>query len=187
MSLPSLDSNTTPGSENKSLESRRKPLGNLAEAQHKKLLRSAKLAVGFVGVLIFGAYAFSYQRISEAGSSLEAQVRAATNNSAIVLDQAKVEEARAQIAFGKLQCIGFAGLGLILLSCLFFMNSYPSPTTKLAFGLYILFNVISIALNPETVGSGILGKLLITAALYKGMQAGQSIEKLRKEEAMGLS
>ena len=184
MSLPDLN-NAAPSQPVGAPESRpsgRKPLGNLAEAQHKKLLRNAKIAIGFVGILTLGANYFVLTLIEKNSAALETQITNSRNNPNFVVDEKLVTTARNEISDAKTQTIAFMALGGIFIGCLFFINQHPVPVTMTAFILYIVGSAIGIGLNPENAGKGLFIKIIIIAALYKGMQAGQSLQKLRDEQ-----
>lgn len=161
----------------------RPKLGNLAEAQHKKHLRGAKIAIFFVGVLSVGFNAFVFHMISENESKLEADIASLQRNPTMVVDESKVQEARGQIASARMLTTGFLLAGVAILVLGFLVNAHPYKAPMIALAIYIVCLLIGMAVDPTSIAKGIVIKLIIIYALYRGMKSGAAVEQLRKEAA----
>jgi F0F1-type ATP synthase assembly protein I len=162
----------------------RAKLGNLAEEQHKKHLRGAKIAIFFVGILSTLVNGFLVWLVMQSEAKMEADITQAKNNPAMVLDEAKITEARGQIATAKLLTSGFLGAGILILVLGFMVNKYPYEAPLAALVLYIACMLIGFAVEPEGIARGIIIKAIIIYALYRGVKSGAAVKKLREEAAL---
>ena len=161
----------------------RPKLGNLAEAQHKKHLRGAKIAIFFVGVLTLLLNGFAFYLINQNETKLEADIASVKRNPMMVLDQGKIAEARGQISRARILTTGFLLAGLAILVTGFLVNTHPYKAPMIALVIYIMCLVASICIDPTSIAKGIIIKLIIIYALYRGMRSGAAVEKLRREAA----
>ncbi|MBI3828776.1 MAG: hypothetical protein HY291_04625 [Planctomycetes bacterium] len=161
----------------------RKRLGNLAEEQHKRHLRTAKGVIMFVALLSLGLNVYNWHALDEAEADFERQIAIVRNNPAMTVDEAKVKEVRANISSARTQTEFYLGVSVALLGLFFYVNANPFVATSAAFGIYLLASVIGLICNPIGNVLGLAVKAVIVAALFKGVQSGMELKKLRENAA----
>ena len=85
-------------------------------------------------------------------------------------------------SFGRLSsCVGaLIGLGVLYIVMGMFVKQYPVPLTIAALVLYIGSAAVFAILDPATLASGIIVKILIIVGLAKAVQAALAYERERK-------
>jgi F0F1-type ATP synthase assembly protein I len=162
----------------------RAKLGNLAEEQHKKHLRGAKIAIFFVGIVSTLGHGFLLYLVLENEVKLESDIAQLKSNPMMLVDEAKVAQARGEVATAKLLTGGFLVAGVVILFLGFMVNKYPYEAPLAALVIYIVCMLIDFSLAPEGIGKGIIIKAIIIYALYRGIKSGAAVKKLREEAAL---
>jgi hypothetical protein len=153
----------------------------LKKAEETKLISSARLAVGFVGLLTLLGYLVVLDMSIGAERALEQTIVELQKEKGFVLDPDKVKDARNNIADGRKLAFGFCAVGFIMILIVIFMKSYPYSLTMLSLVLYVMLTVIQLAMQAGNVGVGMLiARLLIIYVLYRGLQSAQKVDELRR-------
>jgi hypothetical protein len=160
-------------------------LGSLAQSARNKELKTARGILFAIGVLTIavGGIAASMARslvdkeIENALADLRAQ--------GMVADEAAVEEART----AGVRTLVTANLVAVALGVLFiifgiFVYQKPVPITIAALVIYIGSAAAFGALDPSTLGKGLIIKILIVVALFKAVQAAIASEKEKADGVM---
>jgi hypothetical protein len=163
----------------------RKPLGNLAAQQHRKHLRSLKIAILFVGLLSLAANGFLWYVAGQAETKLENEIARVKADPTMVLDDAKVAEARRELGTAKMITGFFLACSLVYIGLFFWVNSNPVGASVTALSLYILCFLIGAAIEPESAAKGIIIKILIIVVLFKGLKSALAIRELEKQAQAG--
>jgi hypothetical protein len=153
-------------------------LGSLAQSARGNQLKSARgilLCVGILTVIANVAMGFMSKNIIDKEIDAEiAQVYA----QGMEVEPAAVEEVRESamramwvaVALWCLTGVVFIVLGIIV-------YRFPIPVTITGLVLYVGCIAVSLILDPSTVGKGWIIKALITAGLFKAVQAAIAYEK----------
>jgi hypothetical protein len=100
-------------------------------------------------------------------------------------DQALVAQAARELEEGRGMATLLTASHAVLAACFYglwwWAKSRPLPATLTALLLYIAVQLISLALDPETLVKGILVKILILLALGKAVGAAQKYQKLQQQ------
>lgn len=147
-------------------------LGSLAQSARTNQLRSARTTMYFVGGLTILAnlfMVFGAEGLVE--NNFAAEMRQ-LQQEGFELDMAKVEEIKASaIRSTQLMGVGFVGVGIIFCILGAYIYKYPVPATVLALVLYLSGAAISAMIDPATVASGLVIKIIIIVVLAKAIQS----------------
>jgi FtsH-binding integral membrane protein len=165
-------------------------LGSLSQKVRTDSLRSARIIMIIVGLLMSGANLFF-------ALSAEAMVDKEINDlrkSGMVFDEAKLKPFRdSAIRTTQLAAFVFVGVGAIFFVLAAMIYKAPVPCTVTALVLYVGGWVASVAIAisntddakevGQAVASGWLVRILIIIALVKAVQAAIAYQKERQNEA----
>ena len=152
--------------------------------ERKKLLRSARLAVGFVGVMTLLGYLVALDMNIARETVLERDIAAMEKDPdpAYRPNPGLVAAARRDIASSRYMAQVYCAIGALFLASLLFMDYYPLQTTAFAFIVYLSTTIVGLLTSPAGLGAGVfLVRMLIMYVLYRGMQSGQSLAALKRE------
>jgi len=151
----------------------RSRLGSLASAQHKKHIRSARIAIMVTAVLMFIGCAVVWSRTQE-------EVRKLRSNPNIIIDEQKLAEVMKKI---KMVIAAQAAVGLVFLGFFFWAKTNPFAASLTALIIYATLQVIGLALNPGVYLNPIalLIVIVILLALANGVKSGLAFKKMQRE------
>jgi hypothetical protein len=176
-------------------------LGNLAQSARTKELKSARAIMFVVGILTVLVQGFLLSNVSsevrdamqQAEQAFESQlaieIQKVQNTPGMIVDQARVAQAREQALAGLREEVSRAaraakliyggGLlcGLIFIFCGLFVYQHPVAATATAFALYLASLAIFGFLDPTQLAKGFLIKFFIIAGLFKAVQAALAYQK----------
>ncbi len=146
-----------------------KPLGSLAQSARGKEISQAKgilIVIGILTMLVNGFLLYNLpNEISQAIQMGQAG------------DPAQVEEFKqAATIAGYLLYGGPVLLGLLFVIFGLIIKKYPVPITITSLVLYILANLVFAILNPLSIVSGIIIKVIIVVGLFRAIKAARSYE-----------
>jgi len=147
-------------------------LGSLAQSARTNQLRSARTAMYFIGGLTILANLFvTFAAASMVESQLAAEVDQ-LQKQGLELDMGQLDEIKAgAIRSTQLVAVGFMGVGIIFCILGGYIYKYPVPCTVLALVLYLAGAAISAMIDPATVASGLVIKIIIIVVLAKAIQS----------------
>jgi hypothetical protein len=159
-------------------------LGNLAQSARSKQLSSARNIMLFVGIMTIVLNAIFFALV-------EGQVQEAIDKeiaklpSGMVADPVKVADVKGRaVRAAHLVDAGAIVLGLLFLGCAALVNTKPVPATITALCLYVGGAAVFGAIDPSTLATGIILKVVIVVALAKAVQAAIAYQK-EESEAVG--
>ena len=158
-------------------------LGSLSQSARSKQLKTARIilyAIGILTLLANGVLGFLAEDM--VNDAIDAEV-AELRRQDYVFDEAELASHR-QTAVRSAQLIsgvGFA-IGVIFVVLGAKVEKYPVPMTITGLVLYIGSNAFFGYLDPESLGRGIIIKVLVIVGLAKAVQAAIAYEKEAKEE-----
>jgi hypothetical protein len=153
-------------------------LGSLAQSSRKKKLNETRNILIIIGILtaLFNGFMFvnSENEVNEVAKNEIAKVQ---KQPGMMVDQKAVAEFKSKvltmvrIIYGSLIALGvlYIIFGLII-------HTYPVPISITSLVLYIGANAILGYLDPMTLASGIIWKVIVIVALIKGIQAAISYQ-----------
>jgi len=156
-------------------------LGNLAQSARTKQLKSARAIMFFVGVITIVANAgFMIAAETLVDREIEKEV-ANLRGQNMIVDQAAVAEFR-ETAVRSTRLVNGIGLliGIVFIGFGFTVYRYPVPITVTALVMYIGCWAVYGVIDPTTLASGWIVKILIVVALFKAVQAALAYEHERK-------
>ncbi len=167
-------------------------LGSLSQKARKTSLRSARIAMFFVGVITLAVnlfFALTAEKMVNA--QLDKEV-ADLQRSGMVFDQAKLNQIR-ETAIQSTQFSGyiFAGMGVIFIALGLAIYKAPVPCTVTALVLFIggwIATVAIVAADGEAeevgkaIGRGIFIKIIIIVVLVKAIQSAKAYQ--REQESL---
>jgi hypothetical protein len=168
-------------------------LGSLTQAARSKDLKQARWLLIFVGIVNLGAGLFFFaQAADEVRTALNTEIRKA--GPGVVVDQAKLQEVEKHTLFIVRVMYGgvaFLGVIFIVLGCI--IQTIPVVATALSLGLYIAANIVFAVLNPMSLVTGLIFKVVIVVVLVKALmaaiayqrEASRAYETVAEEEVRG--
>lgn len=159
------------------------PLGNLAQNARAKQLSSARSALIFVGILTLAANGFLYYNAeAEITKILDAEVAKAGPGA--VVDQAKFAEVKGN-AINSVRIIygGAAALGVVFITLGALVFKAPVPMVVTGLVLYIAANAIFFVINPASLASGVIVKVIIIFLLFRSAMAAFAYQREAALEA----
>ena len=158
-------------------------LGNLADSVRKKSLRNARGALILAGVLqLLQAGLESVSAESQAEKALREQVRQMYGGNAQI-DSVKFNEAKAAIVrFVYMFSAGLVVVGVVFFGLAAIVLKYPAGATIAGMTIYLGSMAGMAVLNPLTLISGLIWKIVVIASLYSGIKAGVALQKKQKED-----
>jgi hypothetical protein len=151
-------------------------------AEHTKKVRSARSTIGLLSVLFtLGAIVFFFltktqaeQALTQLGQAGDAEFLAQP-----VSGMTTVGELRAALAREPWQVLGLnLFLAAVMLGLWFWSKRALVPAIITALGIYVTVMVASAVSDPKTIVQGLFLKLVVIAALGKGVQSALAARKL---------
>lgn len=155
-------------------------LGDLAQTARSSRMREARGIFFFVGALTVLVNAFFFANAeSNAQAAIDAEMtRLRQQSPGFVFDMAKVEEAKAQIVgLNRVINGGALFLGIVFLVLGVIVPKAPVVATITGLVLYIGSAAVFGFLEPSTLTTGAIVKVLIVAALFRSLQAALAERK----------
>jgi len=158
-------------------------LGSLAQSARTKQLKSARAILLFVGILTVAVNAYFFSQIEGmVRDQFDAEVQKLMRQG-MVIDQGQIQELQqATVKTAKLICGAAIMLGVVFIVFGVMVNQYPVPITVTSLILYVGAIAVFGLLDPMTLLSGIIVKVIIIAGLGKAIGAALAYEKERKNE-----
>ena len=159
-------------------------LGNLAQSARTKQLKSARGILLFVGILtvvvnvglIVFAESFVNAQIDREVSDLRGQ--------GMEIDNTALKEFREHAIRSTRLANGIAVLiGAAFITCAIYVYRYPVPATVISLVMYLGAAAVYGVLDPKTLASGWIVKIIIVVGLFKAVQAVLAYESERKAAA----
>jgi hypothetical protein len=152
-------------------------LGNLAQSARSQQLKSARGTMIAIGLLTIVVNVIFYAMVAgQVQDAIDAEIKKLPVG--MVANPVKVAEIRdravrsAHLIHGAFVLVGFAFLG-----CAALVDKMPVPATITALCLYLGGTAIFAMLDPSSIGSGIIIKIIIIVALVKAVQAAIAYQK----------
>jgi hypothetical protein len=159
-------------------------LGNLAQSARTKQLKSARGILLFVGILtvvvnvglIVFAESFVNAQIDREVSDLRGQ--------GMEIDNTALKDFREHAIRSTRLANGIAVLiGAAFITCAIYVYRYPVPATVISLVMYLGAAAVYGVLDPKTLASGWIVKIIIVVGLFKAVQAALAYESERKAAA----
>jgi hypothetical protein len=152
-------------------------LGRLAQSARGGQLKNARGILLFVGILSALVNGFFY-------ASAESDVQEAIDKeiqklpAGMVADQAKVQKIKDE-AVRATHLINGGGLllGLVFIGCGVLVNRHPVPATVTGLVLYLGGNAVFGMLNPASLTTGLIVKVLVVLGLFRAVQAAIAYQR----------
>ncbi len=152
-------------------------LGRLAQSARGRELKSARgilLFVGIVSALVNGFFVLSAENAVQA----EIDKELAKLGPGFVVDQPKLQALKSQaVRTTRLINGGGVVLGFVFIGCALLVRNHPVPATVAGLALYLGGNAVFGLLNPDSLRTGIIVKVIIVAGLFKAVQAAIAYQK----------
>lgn len=145
-----------------------KPLGSLAQSARGKELRQAQGFLFLIGVLTLAVNGFLIYNLPN-------EVQQAIQQNGV--EPAQQEQFRQSVTMYGMLVYGLpALLGLLYIVFGIIIKRYPVLITTTSLVLYITSTVAFAALNPASIASGIVIKIVIIVALFRAIKAAKAYE-----------
>jgi hypothetical protein len=145
-------------------------LGSLAQSARGKQLNTARWILIVVGVL---TVAVNTGMVFLSEKNVQNEVRQ-LQKQGLQVDQAEVQKV---LTFNRIFLGSLAVLGIVFIVLGIFVYQAPVPCTVAGLSLYVIANVVAGIINPLSIASGIIIKVLIIAGLFKGVQSAFAYSK----------
>jgi hypothetical protein len=155
-----------------------KQLGSLSQSARQGQLRSARIILILVGVLTAGFHLF-FMSLAEkqVNEAIDGEVRQ-LQGQGMVFDQQELQKIRDNaLRLTRMIHGAFIALGVIFVVLGMVVYAIPVPATVLGLVLYIGANAIVGAIDPSSLLSGALIKILIVIGLFKSVQAAVAYQR----------
>ncbi len=168
-------------------------LGSLAQKARGKQLNQARWILIVIGILtILGNFADLAAARSTIHNSIEQAIAKAGGRGRVAIDQARIqqiEEQALQVAY--LIDGAFVAMGILFVILGALIRRFPVPATVIALVLYILATVANFGIlfyyqgegAAPAMGTAVIIRIVIIAALVKGVQAALAYERERSAVA----
>lgn len=153
-------------------------LESLAQAARLKKLRTARGLLLFIGILTVAVNAFMFTQIEkQIDEEIDKEI-AKVRQQGMIVDQAKVEEVRSMAVRIARVIEGAAiALGVVFVFLGIMVYRYPVPVTVTALILYIGATAVFGLLDPATLASGLIIKIIIVIALIHSLQTAVAYQQ----------
>jgi hypothetical protein len=154
-----------------------KPLGSLAQSARGKEISQAKVTLIIIGILTMIVNGFLLFNLP---NEIEQAIRQGQAG-----DPAEVEDfKRAATIAGYLFYGGPLLLGLVFVIFGLIVKKYPLTITITSLVLYIAATVLFAVLNPQSLASGAIVKIIIVVAFCRAIKAAKSYDVETRKAAL---
>jgi len=150
-------------------------LSSLAQSARMKQLKSARMILIFIGVLIavWGGIGFS-----QAEDLIDTEIRNRQMQGYVI--EGDVNQIRVKMA--RLINGGTVGLGVVFILLGVAVSSFPVPATVLGLVLFLGFNAVFAALVPATLLQWIILKIVFIVCLFKAVHSAIGYQRYEQEQ-----
>ncbi len=148
----------------------RAALGRLTANTHLSQIKSARMVIAMVALLILAVTIFQHAQFN----SQIAEYRA---NPANVINEQIVTRAT-MLFYANYLIVGIYG-GLIL-----WMKTNPFAACLTALIIYVSITLLNVAIDPTSIFQGILVRIVVILLLVKGVKSGLAWRRLREKGAV---
>jgi hypothetical protein len=153
-------------------------LESLAQAARLKKLRTARGLLLFIGILTVVVNAVMFGIIEkQIDEQIEKEI-AKVRQQGMIVDQAKVEEVRSTaIRVARVVQGAAIALGVVFVFLGIMVYRYPVPVTVTALILYIGATAVFGLLDPATLATGLIVKIIIVIALIHSLRTAVAYQQ----------
>ena len=155
-------------------------LGSLSQSARSKTLSGAKSTLIFIGVLTLVVGVAQWNLAGSMVREAIAEEVQAAERQEMEIDYEQVAEIEAeQIQTARFASGALAGLGAVFVVLGAMVYRIPVVATVTGLVLYVGLQSVSAVLSPETIGKGLLIKIVVVVCLAKAVQAAVAYKKER--------
>jgi hypothetical protein len=160
----------------------RRDASDTAYAKHNKQVKEGQQAIGMLSILfVLGGVVFFFvtrSQVEDALQKLSAASASAPINH-IVQGATTVGELRALLERQPWQVLGLnLFLAAVMVGLWVWSKRAVLPAILTALGIYVTVQVASLLFDPATIAQGIIMKVIVIAALVKGVKSALEARKL---------
>ena len=155
-------------------------LGSLSQSARSKTLSGARSTLIFIGVLAAIVGAAQWQLGGAMVREAIAEEVKVAERQGMAIDFEEVAKIEAeQIQTARLASGALLGLGVVFIFLGTMVYKIPVIATVTGLVLYVGLQTVSGVLSPETIGKGLLIKIIVVVCLAKAVQAAVAYQKER--------